>query len=119
MTILTRNYAQFSSLIKKFESNTCTIFEAYNDIKELKFLDDVAGIKNYIESRIKKNDIETICLMKDKSISPTEYSLLQQCQPTSAAVERSFSQVKSILEKDRNFKEENIRDYAIINVNSQ
>ena len=42
------------------------------------------------------------------SISLAVYHMLQNSQPTSASVEKSFSMLKKLLAKDRNFKVENV-----------
>ena len=52
--------------------------------------------------------------MERQDISPAVYHMLQNSQPTSASVERSFSMLKKLLAKDRNFKVENVRHYMIL-----
>ena len=52
-------------------------------------------------------------------ISPSDTILLMNAQSTSIDVERSFSKLKKMLEKDRNFKEENIVNYIICYGNSE
>ena len=56
--------------------------------------------------------------MEREDISLTVYHMLQNYQPTSASVERSFSMLKNLLAKDRNFKVENVRHYMIIHFNA-
>ena len=46
---------------------------------------------------------EAIMEMSRSEISPSNYVALQSCQSTSASVERSFSMLKKLLSKDRNF----------------
>ena len=58
---------------------------------------------------MQNNDISEILNMERQDISPHVYHMLQNCQPTSASVERSFSMLKKLLAKDRNFKAENVR----------
>ena len=50
-------------------------------------------------------------------ISPSQYPLLQNCQASSASVERSFSKLKKLLVKDRTFKDNNIKKYFIVYYN--
>ena len=57
---------------------------------------------------MQNNDISEIINMERQDISPTVYYMLQNSQPTSASVERSFSMFKKLLAKDRNFKVENV-----------
>ena len=45
--------------------------------------------------------------MERQDILPAVYHMLQNSQPTSAFVERSFFRLKKLLAKDRNFKIEN------------
>ena len=56
--------------------------------------------------------------MERQDISPAVYHMLQNSQPTSASEERSFSILKKLLEKDRNFKVENVRHYMILHFNA-
>ena len=56
--------------------------------------------------------------MERQDISPAVYHMLQTSQPTSASVERSFSMLKKLLAKDRNFKAENVRHYMILRFNA-
>ena len=51
--------------------------------------------------------------MERQDISLAVYHMLQNSQPTSASVERSFFKMKKLLVKDRNFKVENVRHYMI------
>ena len=67
------------------------------------------------------NDISEIINMERQDISPTVYHMLENSQPTSASVERSFSMLKTLLAKDRNFKifeVENVRHYMNLHVNA-
>ena len=56
--------------------------------------------------------------MERQDISPTVYDMLQNSQPTSPSVERSFSMLKKLLAKDKNFKVENARHYMILHFNA-
>ena len=57
---------------------------------------------------MQNNDISEIVNMESQDISPAVYHILQNSQPTSAFVERSFFMLKKLLTKDRNFKVENV-----------
>ncbi len=52
--------------------------------------------------------------MKDPNISPHEYILLYNCQPTSISMERSFSVFSNMNCDNRTFKEENIEKYFVL-----
>ena len=56
--------------------------------------------------------------MERQNISRAVYHMLQNSQPTSAFVERSFSMLKKLLSKVRNFKAENVRHYMILRFNA-
>ena len=106
-------YKKIVTMIKNFESNSYTLLAAYTDMKNLRFQNDLCRIEDYISQRIEKNEAKIICEMTDAKFSPAEYALLQNAQPTSADVERSFSLSKNILKENRNFASENIGDYII------
>ena len=60
---------------------------------------------------LSNSDLETIINCTNLTIDPTSYALLQKAQPTSAAVERSFSMLNKLLRKDRNFDVKNVKKY--------
>ena len=91
------------------ESANYTIKEAVQAIQELDFGEDTCNINQYIKKRMQNNDISKIINVEEQDISPAVYHMLQNSQPTSATVERSFSMFKKLLAKDRNFKVENVR----------
>ena len=80
------------------ESAKYTIQEAIQVIQELGFGEETCNINQYI--------------------SPAVYYMLQNSLPTSALVEKSFSMLKKLLAKDRNFKVENVRHYMILHFNA-
>ena len=67
---------------------------------------------------MRNNDISEIINMERQDISPVVYHMLQNSQLTSASVERSFSMLKKLLAKDKNFKVENVRHYMILHFNA-
>ena len=69
----------------------------------MQFNDDSCAIKDYIKKRLSNSDLETIISFTNLTIDPTSYALLQEAQPTSAAVQRSFFMLSKLLRKDRNF----------------
>ena len=53
---------------------------------------DCVGIRAYIKKRMQQNsDLDAIIGAKQGNVSPAVYAELQCFQPTSTAVERSFS----------------------------
>ena len=52
--------------------------------------------------------------MERQDILPAVYHMLQNSEPKSASVKRSFSTLKKLLAKNRNFKVENARHYMIL-----
>ena len=85
-----------------------TIKEAVQAIQLLDFIEDTCNINQYVAKRMQNNDISQIMNIDRQDISPAVYHMLQNSQPTSASVERSFSMLKKLLAKDRNFKVENV-----------
>ena len=86
------------------ESAKYTIKEAGQAIQELDCGEDTCNINQYIKKRMQNNDISEITNMERQDISPAVYHMLQNSQPTSASVERSFSMLKKLLAKDKNFR---------------
>ena len=67
---------------------------------------------------MQNNNISEIINMERQDILPAVYHMLENFQPTSASVERSFSMFKKLLAKDRNFKVKNVRHYMILHFNA-
>ena len=80
----------------------------------MQFDDDPCANKNYVNKRLANSDLETIINCTNLTIDPTSYALLQKAQPTSAAVERSFSMLNKLLRKDRNFHVKNVKKYNML-----
>ena len=85
----------------------------------MQFDDDPCAMKNYIKKRLSNSDLETIINCTNLTIDPTSNALLQKAQPTSAAVERSFSMLSQLLRKDRNFDSKNVKKYMILYYNKK
>lgn len=111
-------YRKLVELVHRSESSSYTIAQAMNDVQEIEFEEDPCEIKAYIQKRLVNNDIQQITDMTRSDISPSVFKLLLNAQPTSAAVERSFSMLKNVLKDNRNFSFENVRQFATINFNS-
>ena len=77
--------------VEFLEGSACTITEAYAPPKNMQLDDHPCAIKDYIKKRLSKSNLETITNCINLTIDPTSYALSQKAQPTSAAVERSFS----------------------------
>lgn len=118
LTEIEANYKQLSNLIEKFESPNFTILEATNELLNINLGRDPCKVHDYLKKRLEKNEILEIVNCSREAISPSIYAFLQKCQATSATVERSFSMLGKMLAKDRNFKPENIKMYAIMYINS-
>ena len=111
-------YECLVKLIGKMKSAKYTIKEAVQAIQELDFGEDTCNVNQYIRKRMQNNDISEVINMERQDISPAVYPMLQNSQPTSALIERSFSMLKKLLVKDRNFKVENVRHYMILHFNA-
>ena len=100
-----RDYCVLTTVIKKMESSKYNICEAHSDINKLDFKEDSASVMPYIAKRRnnKNSDVSGIMELSRPAVNPGVYAALQQCQSTSASVERSFSMLNKLLAKDRNF----------------
>ena len=67
---------------------------------------------------MQNNDISETINMERQDILPVVYHILENFEPKSASVERSFSMLKNLLAKDRNFTVENVRHYMILHFNA-
>lgn len=112
-------YKDLIDLSEKSQGSSYSIKQAAADLSLLTFEDDPFRIKEYIGKRLNGNDINSIIERTRQDVSPATYSLLECCQPTTAAVERSFSQLNTMLRSDRNFSPENIASYVILRRNSK
>ena len=112
-------YRTLAANVEFLEGSACTITEAYGLLKNMQFDDDPCAIKNYIKKRLSNSDLETIINCTNLTIDPTRYALLQKAQPTSAAVERSFSMLSKLLRKDRNFDVKNVKKYMMLCYNKK
>ena len=107
-------YRTLAANVEFLDGSACTITEVYGLLKNMQFDDDPCAIKNYIKKRLSNSDLETIISCTNWTIDPTSYALLQKNQPTSTAVERSFSMVSKLLRKDRNFDVKNVKKYMML-----
>ena len=112
-------YWTLAANVEFLEGSACTVIEAYRLLKNMQFDDDPCTIKNYIKKQLFNSDLETIINCTNLTIEPTSYALLQKGQPTSAAVERSFSMLSKLLRKDRNFDVKNIKKYMMLYCNKK
>jgi hypothetical protein len=113
-----QHYHQLSTLVTKLQDRACTIKQAVTYLTGIDFGADPCSIGPYMKKRLDKNEILSIATCSRAEISPLLYGLLQNCQATSAEVERSFSMLKKLLAKDRNFLPENVRCYLTLHYNS-
>ena len=90
-----KQYRTLAANVEFLEGSACTITKAYGLLKNMQLDDDPCAIKDYINKRLSNSDLETIINCTNLTIDPTSYALLQKAQPTSAAVERSFSMLNS------------------------
>ena len=69
-----------------------------------------AQFKLTAKKRLSNSDVEAIINRTNLAIAPITYALLQKAQPTSAAVERSFSMLSKLLRKERKFGIKNVKN---------
>ena len=117
-----RDYSLLTTIIKKMESSKYSIREAHSDINKLDFKEGGASVMSYIAKRMNKNsDVSAIMELSRSAVSPSvssASSALQQCQPISASVERSFSMLNKLLANDQNLLQKNIGKYLVLHYNS-
>ena len=58
-----------------------------------------------------------ITKMSRQEVAPAVYCLLRRCQPTTAAVERSFSMLNKLLATDKNFLPKNVKCNMCVHYN--
>lgn len=114
---LERKYFFILDLIENAESVSYSVEKAIKDVNEIKIVDDICNINDYISARKSTNDIFTIPLMPNKNLTPSTYACILKSQATSISVERSFSMLNKLNAKDRNFKDENFHKYIILHYN--
>ena len=103
--------------VELLEASDCIVTEGYELLKNMHFLDDLRPIQACIKKRLSNSDLEAITNRTNWAIAPTTYALLQKAQPTSAAVEQSFSRLSKLLSKDRNFDIKNVKKYMLLYYN--
>ncbi|KAF7690780.1 hypothetical protein CDIK_2640, partial [Cucumispora dikerogammari] len=94
-------------------SSYFSIAKVSKAIQELEFGCDPVNISDYIKKRLKKSTFYSFLACDFEKISPELNSDLKLIPATSIAVERSFSLLNKLLERDRNFASENIGSYII------
>ena len=114
---INQSYSVLNEYTVQVQKSTFSISKAFNIFKNFDFGPDPCQIKNYIKNRFDSNDIKNIIEMNNKEISPDLYVKLRLSQSTTSSVERSFSMLKNLLRENRNFKNENIGQYAILYFN--
>ena len=102
---------------EQLEASDCTMTEVYELLKNMHFLDDQCSIQAYIKKRLSNSDLEAIINCTNLAVAPTTNALLQKAQPTSTAVEKSFSMLSKLLRKDRNFDNKNAKKYMLLYFN--
>ena len=117
LTEICRCYSELLLLTSKVEGNGYSIMNAYNDIQKIDFKEDPCAIKEFISRRILEKDFLELVNCARREISPAIYASLQSCTATTCAVERSFSLLKKLLSKDRNFLPENLPKYFVFHYN--
>ena len=114
-----RDYSDLIEVLEQTEATAYSILHAYEQLKNIRFGKDACGLRTYLDERMEKNaDLLAIVKLSKENVSPSTYVLLQKCQATSSAVERSFSMLKKLLAKDRQFKDDNVKNYLIPHYNS-
>ena len=115
-----RIYICIPKLISKLESPKCTLWLQLTMILTTFTLISKTVYTSASTSTsvwLKNFDMRAIVKMKRPDIAPAVYDQIQCCQPTSAAVERSFSMLGKLLSKDRYFMPTNVERYLCLHFN--
>ena len=119
LMVIKRDYQSLVEVLECCEGMEYTIAKASQDLQALSFGEVMASVKTYLEKRLHKNSgLQEMVGLSRKDVAPSLYASLQQCTATSVNVERSFSILKKLLAKDRNFSDDNVEKYLIKLYNS-
>ena len=88
------------------------ILEAYNILLEFDFKTDPIELKYYLDKRLMTHVIQNVFNNENK-LDFILYNNLLVAQSSSIYVERSFSLLGNMLRENRNFDDNNIRDYML------
>lgn len=105
-------------LLYEFESSKHDIETAYHALINIDFNADPVKLKTYIDYRLENNDVKKIITYSTTYNTQSEQIQLMRCLPSSITVERSFSMLGKMLEKDRNFLPQNVNIYFLFYYNS-
>ena len=111
LVTIQRCYSCLLPLIQQSESTSFSLLDGYKAITALNFKEDSCNLLSYVTQCLEKNGISDIVKLKRSDISPALYTKLQCAPATSAAVERSFSMLRKLLAKDRNFLPDYVEKY--------
>ncbi|KAG0438176.1 hypothetical protein DMUE_3249 [Dictyocoela muelleri] len=85
------SYSNLVEILNYFEDRKYTIATGCFVLQILDFKQDLVELKAYITNRLKFNQIKDILDFYNINVSPVEYLTLRKYNPTSIAVEISFS----------------------------
>ena len=96
-------FSMLPTMVENFETPNYTIIDAYTKFSNLTFRRDPCDVKTYIKARLEnaeKTDIKQISEISSEEITLATYAPLENAQPTTASVEKSFSMLNKTLAKD-------------------
>ena len=107
-----RDYQILIEVLDKMQNENYTVEKAWYDFNSILigngFHNDCCILPEYLRNRLPGCDLEAIFDMKNQNITPYVNVLLRKCPPTRVDIERFFSQLGKLLQKDCNFNTENI-----------
>ena len=114
-------YSQFINIIQRFEEKKFNLYDGYSLLDRLAFKKDPCNIKQYLQKRLANGDARKIVELSHnfKNLTSNMRGLIWSAQSTSIDVERSFSLLKKLLRKDRNFGKDSVEDYIMIYYNAK
>ncbi len=118
LTKICSQYGQLENIFEEHVDIHFSVEKAHKLFTELNFGEDSCRVKPYLMKRLDKSGITEIMENTKPGLTPHQHASLRKSQSTSITVERSFSMVKKINARDRNFRSGNIEDYLLCKYNA-
>ena len=110
-------YRILATNVQLLEASDWTITHAYELLKNMCFLDDPCSVQAYIKKRLSNSNLEAIINCTNLTMAPLLQKVVAKAQPTSAAVDQSFSMLSKLLRKGTNFDIKNVKKYMLMYFN--
>ncbi|KAF7685296.1 hypothetical protein CDIK_3955 [Cucumispora dikerogammari] len=102
LILISENYEPSNNFIDTFGNILLNIKSVYKSIMKSELNSDSYKIKKYINQKLLKNDIKFINRLQ-KNKEPNKYAGLFESKSATMVIERSFSQLNSMLLAEKDF----------------